>query len=116
VIRPATGDDVDAVARLEEVCLGADAWSTALLADGITGGLPTVRYLVEEQDGLVVGYAVTSIVADVAELQRIAVDPDRRRAGTGTRLLRAVVSEAGSGGAERLLLEVRETNTGALGF
>jgi ribosomal-protein-alanine N-acetyltransferase len=59
---------------------------------------------------------VASVVADVAELQRISVDTGRRRAGLATRLLGAVEGVARGGGAERLLLEVREDNEGALAF
>ncbi|GAA1476586.1 hypothetical protein GCM10009623_10320 [Nocardioides aestuarii] len=64
--------------------------------------------------GSVAGYAVVSVAADVAELQRIAVDPALRRTGVATLLLDAGV--AVSGEAERMLLEVREDNEGAQAF
>ena len=115
-VRPATADDVAAVAALERDNLGADAWSERLVADGVSGGLPTVRYLVAEVDGVVVGHATASIVADIAELQRIAVDPAHRRTGLATALLDAVAEAARAEGADRLLLEVREDNAGALAF
>lgn len=114
VVGPATGEDVDAVSRLEEVALGADAWSHRLVEDGIGGRLPTVHYLVARLEGEVVGYCVVSVAADVAELQRIAVDPAQRRAGVASLLLEAGV--AASGEAERMLLEVREDNEGARAF
>ncbi len=114
VVERAGPDDVDVVARLEEVSLGVDAWSRRLVEDGIGGRLPTVHYLVARLDGVVVGYAVVSVAADVAELQRIAVDPSRRRSGVATALLDAGV--ASSGEAERMLLEVREDNEGARAF
>jgi ribosomal-protein-alanine N-acetyltransferase len=63
-----------------------------------------------------VGYAAASIVADIAELQRIAVDPGHRRTGLATGLVHAVIRLAREGRAERLLLEVREDNAGALAF
>ena len=113
-VEPARIDDVDAVARLEEVALGRDAWSRRLVADGIGGRLPTVHYLVARLEGEVVGYCVVSVAADIAELQRIAVDPARRRTGVATLLLDAGV--AVSGEAERMLLEVREDNEGAQAF
>ena len=70
--RPA---DVAAVAALEADNLGADAWSRGPgRARASRGRLPTVRYLVAEVDGAVVGHAVASVAADIAELQRIAVD------------------------------------------
>lgn len=115
-VRPADAGDVPAVAALERDNLGADAWSEALVGEGVTGALPTVSYLVAEVDGVVVGHAVASIVADIAELQRIAVDPGYRRHGLASELLDAVVVAARAAGADRLLLEVREDNAGALAF
>jgi ribosomal-protein-alanine N-acetyltransferase len=113
-VRAATPADLDAVVALELECLGLDAWSPALVADGLAGTVPTVRYLVAGDP--VVGHAVVSVVGDVAELQRIAVAPDARRTGVASALLAAVVDAGRRGGADRLLLEVREGNTGALGF
>jgi ribosomal-protein-alanine N-acetyltransferase len=115
-IRPATAADVTAVARLEDECLGTDAWSEGLVREGIAGMLPTVVYLVAEEDGVVVGHAVASMAGDIAELQRIAVDETRRRGGVASALLAGVVEAAGRTEADRLLLEVREDNRGALAF
>lgn len=115
-VRPATADDVPAIAALERDGLGADAWSEGLVAEGVLGNLPTIEYLVAEVGGVVAGHATASIVADIAELQRIAVDPAHRRRGLATALLDAVVDLARASGADRLLLEVREDNAGALAF
>jgi len=115
-VRPATPADVVAIADLEADNLGADAWSEGLVREGVTGNLPTISYLVAEVDGSVVGHATASVVADIAELQRIAVDPAHRRTGLASALLDAVVDLARDGGADRLLLEVREDNAGALAF
>ncbi|HEY0904850.1 MAG TPA: GNAT family N-acetyltransferase [Marmoricola sp.] len=116
MIRPATEADVDAVVALEAECQGTDAWSAWLVRDGITHVLPTIRYLVAELDGDVVGYAVGSFAGDIAELQRIGVTAATRRRGLATALLDEIVAEAPGTGANRLLIEVREDNTGALGF
>jgi ribosomal-protein-alanine N-acetyltransferase len=116
VIRPAVPADAVAVADLELDNLGADAWSEQLVAAGVNGELPTVTYLVAEVDGTVVGHAAASVVADIAELQRIAVDAGHRRTGLATALLEGVLSLARAGGADRVLLEVREDNDGALAF
>ncbi|WP_243056724.1 ribosomal protein S18-alanine N-acetyltransferase [Nocardioides sp. SR21] len=115
-VRPAVAADVPAVAALERDNLGVDAWPEGLVAEGLTGRLPTVTYLVAEVEGTVVGHAVASVVADIAELQRIAVDPAHRRTGLASELLDAVVLAARDGGADRLLLEVREDNAGAISF
>ncbi|HET9499309.1 MAG TPA: GNAT family N-acetyltransferase, partial [Marmoricola sp.] len=60
--------------------------------------------------------ATASVVADIAELQRIAVGVEHRRRGLASELLDAVVATAREGGADRLLLEVREDNADALAF
>jgi ribosomal-protein-alanine N-acetyltransferase len=115
-IRPATVDDADAVARLEEAALGPDAWSESLVTEGVSGHVPTTLYYLADADGTTVGYAAVSIVADIAELQRIAVAPGRRRQGIAAALLARVVEAARRTEADRLLLEVREDNRGALSF
>jgi ribosomal-protein-alanine N-acetyltransferase len=115
VIRLATVGDVTAISDLESDALGDDAWSEGLVREGVAGNLPTVHYVVAD-DGAVTGYAVASVVSDIAELQRIAVRGDRRRSGVASALLDAVVALAAEGGADRLLLEVRDTNAGALAF
>lgn len=115
-VRTAGPADAGAVAALEAACLGADAWSAALVAEGVAGAVPTVTYLVAEHDHTLVGHAVVSVAGDIAELQRIAVAPERRRGGVAGALLEEVVRIARSGGADRLLLEVRTDNAGALAF
>lgn len=115
-VRRAGLADLEAVAALEQENLGADAWSPHLVGEGIAGNLPTVFYLVAEVDDTVVGHAVVSAVADLAELQRIAVTPDHRRGGLASELLAEGCRLARANGADRLLLEVREDNAGALRF
>lgn len=109
MIRPATGADVERLVALEALCMGPDAWSESLVREGVTGGLPTVHWLVGED-----GYAVASYVGDVVELQRIGVAPGARRTGLAGRLVVAVVEQATT--EERVIVEVREDNAGALAF
>jgi len=116
VIRAADHLDIGRIAQLEAECLGDDAWSPWLVDQGVRGGLPTVQYVVAEVDREVVGYAVASIVADIAELQRIAVTESHRRSGIASELLEAITTRARAGRADRLLLEVRENNEPAIAF
>lgn len=101
--------DVDRLVELEAVCQGEDAWSETL----VRAGAQSATWLLEEQGR---GYAVLSVAGDIADLQRIGVDPEHRRQGIATELLRLVVAAARSAGARRLLLEVSERNAGALAF
>lgn len=116
VTRVATAADVPAVAALEAEAFPHDAWPYGYLEQAVAGELHGTGIHLAERDGVVVGYAITSVVFEIAELQRIAVAPGHRRGGVAGALLSAVLADAGRRGAERLLLEVRETNTGALAF
>jgi ribosomal-protein-alanine N-acetyltransferase len=116
VIRSATQADVEAVVGLEVATQGTDAWSEGLVRDGVSGGLPTIQYLVAETEGAITGYAVASYAGDIAELQRIGVAGDHRRQGLASALLDEVVAHAPSTGADRMLIEVRADNRGALAF
>ncbi len=114
-VRLAGPDDSAAVTALERDALGSDAWPPGLVSEGVSGRVPTTLYLVATDDD-VVAYAAVSIVADVAELQRIAVAATHRRTGLASGLLARVEHEALNRYADRLLLEVREDNHGACAF
>jgi ribosomal-protein-alanine N-acetyltransferase len=121
-VRLAGADDASAVAALERDALGSDAWSDRLLADGVRGRVPTTLFLVatvwpyDATTPQVVGYAAVSVVADLAELQRLAVTASHRRRGVAAQLLARVEDVAVARHADRILLEVRDDNTGALAF
>lgn len=113
-VRAATSSDLRALIALEGECEGRDAWSETLLQAGLSGTVPTVHYLVAEDNGGVIGYAVVSCVDDIAELQRIGVTAAHRRLGVASTLLDEVLTLSRREGAQRLLLEVREENTAAV--
>jgi ribosomal-protein-alanine N-acetyltransferase len=108
VIRLATTDDIGAIAELELVLFGADAWSEHQVAEELAGVGREV--LVEDGETGLLGYVVTMLVGDVADLQRIGVRPEQRRRG----LASALLAEALRG--SRMLLEVAETNEAARAF
>jgi len=121
VIRPAEEEDGPAIAALERAAFGSDAWSDALVSEGLGGQVPGALYLVATGSSrgsseIVVGYAAASLFADVSELQRIAVESTERRTGVASALLRRIEEEARLRYSERLLLEVREDNAAACAF
>jgi [ribosomal protein S18]-alanine N-acetyltransferase len=63
--------------------------------------------------GRLVGYCVCWTVGDQAELGNIAVAPQERGHGTGTRLVEAGLSHVRRRGASECFLEVRESNANA---
>lgn len=109
-VRSAVPGDLARLTELEQICEGPDAWSEGLVRDGLSGEVPTVTWLIDE-DGR--GYAVVSVAGDIAELQRLGVDPAHRRQGIASALVRSVTGLGFAGGADRLLLELREDNEGA---
>lgn len=113
-IRPAVRGDVPSLVRLETALFGPDAWSEATVLSELVGPGRHAVVAVEEED--VVGYAVTMRAADLVDLQRIGVRPDLQRNGVARALLDAVLAEAGSHGANRVLLEVSALNAAALSF
>lgn len=61
----------------------------------------------------VVGMIVLWLILDEAHIATLAIHPDYRRAGIGTRLLRIALDDAIRKGAKQALLEVRAGNSGA---
>ena len=115
-VRLAGPADALGVAELEERNLGPDAWSFALVSQGVAGDVPTTHWFVAETADGLAGHAVVSVVADVAELQRISVAAPLRRTGVASALLAATEALAIRLGARRVLLEVREDNAAARSF
>ena len=114
MIRAATPDDVDTIAAMEREVFEADAWSGSLVDLELVA--PGRVVVVAEHEGAVVGYASAAVIADVADLTRIAVRWADRREGVGTALLAALLDSAAERGAERMMLEVADTNGPALAF
>lgn len=75
---------------------------------------PDASLLVAEREGGVVGYAALWRQERDAELGDLAVAVAHRRAGLGTTLVEAAADDARERGAERLFLQVRESNEAAL--
>ncbi len=115
-LRVATAADAPAVAALERVTFGVDAWSEGSVLEELTA--PGRRAVVAVEADELVGYAVTASSGDVVDLQRIAVRSDQRRRGLARALLDALTTEAagGGGGGGRMLLEVSAANDAALAF
>ena len=114
-IRPATESDVPAVVGLEAQLFGADAWTEASVRSELTG--PSRQALVAVAAGSVIGYAVTMLAGDLADLQRIAVHPDAPAVGRGRAAAgRGSRPAVRAGGADRMLLEVSAANAPALAF
>lgn len=114
VLRPARLDDMTAMRALETACFGPDAWSELSIAAELEGVPESRQVLVAEEAGDVVAYGSVLMSDRTADVQRIAVRPDRWRTGLGRRLLTALLRHATDRGCQEALLEVREDNEAAL--
>ena len=112
--------DIPAVSVLEHAAFPEDAWSVGMFWSELAEQA-TRFYLVIEEYGedpghpdpagpRIIGYAGLLIGLGEAEVQTIAVDPLREGAGTGTRLLTALLTEAARRGCDDVVLEVRADN------
>jgi ribosomal-protein-alanine N-acetyltransferase len=69
-------------------------------------------FVAESPEGLT-GWVAAHAVGDDCEIENIVVREQRRRRGTGSALLQAMIAQARNGGARRIMLEVRESNAPA---
>jgi ribosomal-protein-alanine N-acetyltransferase len=103
-----TGAIADRAAGLAALHAAAfdSPWDTAAFA--VLLDQPGV-FVVQRPDGFILMRAV----ADEAEILTLAVRPEARRGGEGTRLVAEGVAAASLAGADRVFLEVAEDNAAA---
>ena len=112
--QPLDSAHAEAAAQLEQLSMGAGAWSAASLRDEL--GRPDRVWwmaLSPDNDNALIGYAGGLIVAGELQILKVAVQPAWRRRGIARTLLARVADDARNLGAERCTLEVRAGNVGA---
>lgn len=112
-IRAWTEADISAIRKLEEDCF-ALPWSESALRSTL-GRKDNIGFVLEE-DGLCIGYALSSVLFEDGEILRIAVVENRRGEGLGGLLFDKLLAEMKDKGAERVFLEVRVSNVSAIGL
>lgn len=96
---------------LEAECF-SDPWSVSSLETQLSSGQSV--WLVQEEEGKPVGYALGTEICGEAELYRIAVLSSHRRRGLGEKLLSEFLEQCRSRKAEKVFLEVRSRNSPAI--
>jgi ribosomal-protein-alanine N-acetyltransferase len=107
VFRQMTVPDVKRVSELEKICFRTP-WSYNALLGELDNDV--AYYVVAEKEGEVVGYAGMWVMFDEAHMTNIGVDPAFRGQGIAKDMILALMKEGLRRGAERMTLEVRETN------
>ena len=121
VIRSAHTSDLAAICAIERDAF-ADPWSRESFESALE--FDRMRFLVAEAvrwgsartqsgDGTIVGYVVTLMLVDEAEIANLAVASGKRRRGIAGMLLDRVAADAAQLGVKSLYLEVRESNAAA---
>ncbi len=108
-VRKLVYSDLPAVLSIERRAF-VTPWSLAMFVLELSK--PSGICLAARDESRMVGYLVCSSYGEVWHLMNIAVEPDRRRAGIATTLVRRLFDEVGSGA--RIMLEVRASNLGAI--
>lgn len=128
VLRPATREDVPAVARLIRALAEYERLSHACLADEaaldahLFGPRPYAEVLIAEVGGEPAGFALffhnysTFLTKPGIYLEDLFVVPERRGLGLGRKLLGALASLAVERGCGRLEWSVLKWNAPAIGF
>ena len=109
-LRPMREDDLEAVHAIE-VRAYPFPWTLGIFRDCLHADYQAWVLL---HDGEVIGYFMMSLAAGEAHLLTVCVAPEQQGRGYGRTLLRAILQIARGRGAERVFLEVRPSNTGAI--
>ena len=99
---------VSEVCAIEEATF-ATPWSRQSIEREVTGN-PCARYLVITEGAQVLGYAGMWLIMDEAHITNVAIRHDKRGAGLGEKLMRALVQLAADSGMNWMTLEVRASN------
>ena len=105
--------EADEIASLEKRCF-AVPWSEQSFRDEMNNKLAV--YFVAKQDGRCIGYAGFWNVSGEGGITNVAVLPEYRRAGVGSRLIKEMIDAAKSLNLDILTLEVRKSNISAQGL
>jgi ribosomal-protein-alanine N-acetyltransferase len=115
-VRSASPADAEAILALEQACVEAphwspDVWRQILIRDELTQ--PVRATFIAEGGNGILGFAVVSCAAKVAELESIAVHPSARCQGIGKVLCHSVFDWSRTAGAAVIELEVRASGVAA---
>ncbi len=100
------------ITELEQMCI-PNPWSYEMfeLEAGRTGGIVLAAL---DENGDVMGFLTAQRVVDAADINNVAVHPDKRRQAVGSALLAAFLEQ--NADCVQIFLEVRASNEAAIGL
>jgi [ribosomal protein S18]-alanine N-acetyltransferase len=119
-IRKAAQDDIGRIVDIERSWHHLSHWSVDSYYRLITDDPFTNSFVaeIEDADGLIsiVGFVIYHMAAGVSEIYNIAVESGHARLGVGKQLMSAAIEDSRSRKAQKVMLEVRKSNVGAINF
>lgn len=110
-LREALRSDIEGIYEIELACFSTP-WSKEALLDDLE--VEDKLYLVAEaEDGKIIGYAGSWLVLDEGQITNIAIHPEHRRAGYGSKMTRKLTQMLRKQGMKHIFLEVRVSNIAA---
>lgn len=114
IIRKAVHDDISHISALE-TSIFHSPWSTPNLEKELAASF-SFFLVAEIEKNRVIGYITAWNVHGEIQLNRIAVQEEYRRKGLGSMLFKSLLTECAPHHPEKILLEVRESNSAARSF
>ena len=108
--RPMREDDLDLVMAIERTAYPFP-WTRGIFRDCLRAEYPA---WIHESRGRPIGYAVISVAAGEAHILNLCSAPEARGRGLGRHMLRLLLQQARGRAVQRVFLEVRPSNTGAI--
>ena len=108
--RPMREDDLDAVMEIERRAYPFP-WTRGIFRDCLRAAYPA---WILEDGGVLAGYGLLSIAAGEAHILNLCSAPEARGRGLGRHMLRLLLQQARGRAVQRVFLEVRPSNTGAI--
>ena len=116
-VRPASAADLRAMLALEKSVPTAAHWDeSAYTAIFDSAAAERVALVIEDKNQQLRGFAIARISGNDWELENIVVEESSRRRGSGRILLNTLIAAASLRRADRIFLEVRESNVTARGL
>jgi len=108
IIRPMRKEDVEEVLEIEKLSFSTP-WSKEAFISEVTKN-SCAKYIVAEVDNKIVGYGGFWVVVDEGHITNIAVHPEYRSKGIGSKIMEGLIELAKKNGIISMTLEVRESN------
>lgn len=112
-ITPMTCAHIVQVSKLELLCFRVP-WSEQAFANEMENNLAYYSVMLDDED--VIGYYGMWRVLDEGHITNIAIHPNYRRKGLGSRMIAHMIQTAEDANVHHLTLEVRASNTPAQGL